>query len=284
MYGNIKSVIKLVLIAVWVGFWYPLAWLAYRFQKISYRDKMSVIFNRGLLKIIGIKLVVSGEATQDRPLLLVSNHVSYLDIPIIAAQTAVCFTPKIEIASWPLIGSITRVSGALFIDRRPEKVLEFKKALHNTLASGRIVCLFPEATTGNGLRLQPFKSGFFSLADEPIEGQRLTIQPACIAYTHISGLPIDSAQWPNIAWYGDMILAPHAWELMQLGPIKVHLTFLPPITPKDGSDRKQIAAECHQLIGNTLQETRMATTQNQSSNPAKPISHHFRKGVQGSQN
>ena len=251
-----KASYKLFLLIVWLCLWYPLVWLVFKLKKLSWRDAMGKIFCRGMLGIIGIRLKVSGTLAKNRPLLLVSNHVSYIDIPILASCLPVCFTPKNDIAGWPIIGSLSRLSGAIFIDRRPEKMVEMKEALRSALAANRVVCLFPEATTGNGLHMQPFKSGFFSLADEEIDGRQLTIQPACITYTHIRGLPITSDQWPNVAWYSDMELAPHAWDLFKLGPIKAELTFLPPITMPSFGDRKKLAAHCHKVIAEQIRETR----------------------------
>jgi lyso-ornithine lipid O-acyltransferase len=256
MMGNIHAAVKLLLLTLWIGFWYPPVWLSFRLGKSSARDRMSKICNQGLLHIIGIRLTVSGALSKEHPLLLVSNHTSYLDIPILASQSALCFTPKSEIASWPIIGGISKISGAVFIDRRPEKMMGMKKQLQDALASKRIVSLFPEATTGNGLHMQPFKSGFFSLADTTIDDQHLIIQPACICYSHIRGLPIDSSQWPLVAWYGDMDLAPHAWALFKLGPISAQLTFLPPVHSELIGDRKKVAAYCHHVINNEIQSLR----------------------------
>jgi len=254
MFSNCKAFLKLLLVFVWLGIWYPPVWIALKLQKYAARDRMAMIFNCGLLKIIGIKLKVTGAPAPDRPLLLVSNHISYLDIPVIASVNNVCFTPKSEIADWPVIGGIAQLSGAVFIDRRKEKVVEVQQALKEALLSKRILCLFPEATTGNGLHMQPFKSALFSIAEE----EALTAQPACILYTHVGGLPMDSGQWPNVAWYGDMVLAPHAWQLFKLGPIKAELHFLPPVKPGEYKDRKKLSAHCHKAILEQIEAIRNA--------------------------
>lgn len=250
--------LKLAGLIIWLGLWYFPIWIAFKLHKTTAHGTMVMAFNRGFLAIIGFKLHVKGTISADRPLLLIVNHLSYLDIPIIASCLPVIFTPKSDIASWPVISNITTVSGAVYIDRKPEKMLEMKQALQKVLATGRVVCLFPEATTGNGLHLQPFKSGFFSLAEDPINGAPLTIQPACIRYTHQNGLPITWDQWPEVAWYADMVLAPHVWQLLKNGPITGEITFLPPVQTDHFTDRKQLASHCQKVIKSHWQEIHAA--------------------------
>ena len=214
------------------------------------------ISSAGILRIIGIRVTVTGTASTIRPLLLVSNHVSYLDVLVLNACAPVCFTPKSEIAGWPVIKHIARMSGGIFVDRRAEKISEGKEKIVSALARGDVVCLFPEATTGTGLHMVPFKSGFFSLAEETIGGEELTIQPAAVTYSHIRRLPIDTTQWPNVAWYGDMNLLPHLWNLLKIAPISAEMVFLEPITLEQYGDRKKLAAHCQKVIEDTIQTIR----------------------------
>src|SRR5690606_339385 len=137
--------------------------------------------------------------------LLVSNHLSYTDIFILASQVDVCFTPKSEIADWPIIGYLCKLNRCIFVDRRRSKVKDTANPIQEALQNGDVVSLFPEGTTNNGVSLQPFKSSFFSLA----ESMELNVQPAAITYTHINRLPVDSTQWPKLAWYGDSDLVSH---------------------------------------------------------------------------
>jgi len=244
---ELKASLKLLCLLLWITFWYPPVWLAKKWDKIRWRDFMVRLCYIGILRIIGVKLKVIGQPVKIRPLLLVTNHLSYLDICLLGAAAPMRFAPKSEIAKWPVIGSICRMCDAIFIDRRPDKIKEMTLIMQAALGRGELVCLFPEGTTGDGLHLLPFKSGFFSLAEEPIDGHELTVQPAAIIYTHIRRLPIDTTQWPHIAWYGDMELFSHLWKLLKMGSIHAELIFLPPITRAQG-DRKQMANYCHQAI------------------------------------
>lgn len=234
-----------------------LAWGAKRSKKLIWRDRIACACHALILRVIGVKLTVRGQVTALRPLLVVTNHVSYLDVSVLYSLFPFRFTPKSDIASWPGIGVLCRVVDTIFIDRRPEKLSESLAKVQQSLASGQAVCLFPEATTGNGIHMLPFKSGFFSLADKPIHGQELQVQPVAIAYTRIHRLPIASYQWPEIAWYGDMELLPHLWGLLKLGNIDVEVIFLSPVTLKEHGDRKRLAAHCEQVIAEAIETARI---------------------------
>ncbi len=205
-----------------------------------------------LCRIIGLRIRVDGEISRERPLLLVSNHISYLDIFVLGWKTTACFTPKSEVAGWAVVSTICRLLDCVFIERRSAKIKSGGNDIKTALASGEIVSLFPEGTTGNGRHPLPFKSSLLSIAEEKIDGKELWIQPAVIRYTHIGQLPIDSTQWPSIAWYGDMLLAPHLWELLKLPKIDATLTLLPAVTCAQLGNRKQLTAHLQQATSDIL--------------------------------
>jgi len=251
----LRASLKLLLLLVWILLWMGPTWIARKLHNITWRDRFVRLCYLGILRIVGIRLSVSGELARARPLLLITNHLSYLDVMILGAAAPVRFTPKSEVAKWPLISSICRMCDAVFIDRRADKIKEMHDVLAASLASG-VVCLFPEGTTGDGRHLLPFKSSFFALAEETIGGSPVTVQCAAIAYTHIRKLPIDITQWPDIAWYGDMYLLPHLFHVLKMGIIDAELVFLPSLPLQDCIDRKQLAGECHRMINDALCEVR----------------------------
>jgi len=191
-------------------------------------------------------VVVEGRLSSIRPLLVVSNHCSYLDVMILGAVIGPAFTPKAEVAAWPLIGWICRVTDCIFIDRRISKTQQNQEALRQAAREGFVISLFPEGTTNDGKRLLPFRSSYFSLCEENFGGRPLTVQPVAISYTRVRGLPIDSSQRPQIAWYGDMEFVPHLAGLLRLGRIDAKVTFCEPVPAEAG--RKVVAAQCMQLI------------------------------------
>ena len=255
MRSKLRAAFKLVLVIGWLLLVYGALVVARLLRNTGLRDSVVRVCNHGLLVIIGIKLTVSGELAAERPLLLVTNHLSYLDIIVIAACCNTKFTPKSDIGRWFFVGSFCKLCGSIFIDRRADKVGAMKQVLHDALASGEAVCLFPEATTGSGIRVKDFKSGFFNLAKEDFGGKPLQIQPGAVVYTHIGGLPIGRDQWPSIAWYGDMELAPHLWQLLMLPSITAEMVFLPPVAIEN-ADRKKLAAACQEAVAEAIEVVR----------------------------
>lgn len=243
-----RTPVKTFLIVTWILLCCAVTWLAGKCK--APRAKWWVIQScyRGLLRIIGVRYTVKGAVSSTRPLLLVTNHTTYLDICVLGAELPVRHTPKSDIGSWPVIGSICRLTSCVFIDRRAAKTADNGRALHAALEEGGIVCLFPEGTTGDGRHVLPFRSSYFSLAEQQFGGKPLLVQPASVKYTHICGMPIDSAQRHLIAWYGDMELVPHVAELLRLGPIRAELTFLDPVDISRFAGRKALAAYCHDAI------------------------------------
>ena len=254
----LKATIKIALLLIWIALCLPPLWLAYKLRKTYLRERIFSIGSAGILCIIGVRVKTVGEFSEARPLLLVSNHVSYLDVWALASKTPARFTPKDDMAGWPVIALLCRLNGCVFVNRKQNAVKDARENIKEALREDAVVSLFPEATTGNGLHMLPFKSSFFSIAEEKPAGKELVIQPAAISYTHIGQLPLDSTQWPDIAWYGDMTLVPHFLKLLTLRKIDVTITFLPPVTLREFADRKKLAAYCHSEIEETLQRTRRA--------------------------
>lgn len=251
-----KASLKVFLMAVWLLVLIVPAILARQMGKKRARNLIKRLFCRGVLGIIGITIEQTGELAGQRPLVVVSNHVSYLDIVVLAACCDVCFTPKKEIEDWPVIGTLCWLMDSIYIDRRPEKIKQTNDNVLRALSAGEVVAIFPEATTSNGTRVLPFKSGVFSLAEQPIDGRAVTVQPAILAYSTIHGLPIDLTQWPKIAWYGDSELIPHVWEMLLLGRIKAKLIFQEPVDAQQFDNRKLMAEHCHRTISQCLENAR----------------------------
>lgn len=237
--------IILLLVVLWIMFWIPLVAVAYFLDKKKLRARMAHVLSHGLLLLLGVRVKVIGSIEPGRPLLLVSNHLSYLDIPVLSSAVDVRFVPKKEIARWPVINFLCKIQDVVYVDRSPGKIGEGNQAIADMLARGEVVALFPEATTGDGKHLLPFKPAFFEAA------QGALVQPVAIAYRRIRGLPIDYGQWPFVAWYGDMSLLPHLWQLLSLGKIEVELMFLPAVE-SGGVDRKVLASQTHDAIAHAL--------------------------------
>ena len=196
-----------------------------------------------------MKVEVQGSLSAERPLLVVSNHCSYLDVAVLGQLAPVRFTPKHDVRGWPVIGFLSRMSCCVFINRRREKTSENRKHLLAALQQGSVISLFPEGTTNDGFVSQPFKSSFFSLAEEVIEGKSLAVQPVTVSYFRKDGAPLNRSEMDKVAWYGDAEFVPHLWEFFYTDGVLVKVQFHPSlsIVACDG-DRKLLAKTCEEII------------------------------------
>jgi 1-acyl-sn-glycerol-3-phosphate acyltransferase len=202
--------------------------------------------------LCAIKLTVLGNPAP-APALLVSNHQSYLDVIALGASAHMCFTPKSDVAGWPLIGALIREFGVVFVSRERTRAKEVMGDLMRELEAGRRMCVFPEGTTNDGRSLLPFKASPFSLCERWQEHHPapLAVQPLSVIYETLDGQPIIGDAWDTIAWYGDMDFFPHLWGVMQRKSITMRLEFHP-VVAIDNADRKALAAFCEKRVRESL--------------------------------
>ena len=199
------------------------------------------LFFRSLCLIFGMDVVVHGKPAEERPLLIASNHISYLDIMAFGSATELEFVSKAEVANWPVFGTLAKLGGTVFVERQRTRTVDAREGIAERLAAKRRLVFFPEATSGDGNRLLPFKSALFTVAETMADGTNVTVQPAAIAYTRLNGLPTGFGWRAFFAWYGDMTLASHMWRFLQLGRTTVEIIFLEPISIHGNIDRKTLA-------------------------------------------
>jgi lyso-ornithine lipid O-acyltransferase len=194
-----------------------------------------------------IRIQQIGEFTSQRPVLIVSNHQSYLDIPVLGAILPVHFTPKSEIAKWPVIGTLCKIAGCVFIDRRREATVKNKDNLRQQLSQPIAISLFPEGTTSDGTALLPFRSSFFSLVTDK-EIPHLVVQPVSISYLRKDGNPFTAQEMAEIAWFGDAEFFPHLWHYLKLPGVLAQVTVHPLIDPAPDADRKALAEQASNVV------------------------------------
>ena len=206
--------------------------------------RIPIAFHSLFLRLFGVRLEIRGTApAPGTPTLVLANHVSWLDIPVMASLLPVSFIAKQEIAGWPLIGTMARLQRCVFLDRtRKAATATVNAVVAGRLAAGDAILLYPEGTTGDGTRLLPFRSSLVGAAGAALAAgsgpTEIRLQPLAIAYARRNGLPVARHERPEIAWYGDMELAPHLRAFVRGGPLDVVVTWGEPIAFGPGSDRK----------------------------------------------
>ena len=199
---------------------------------------LPVIFHKLLLWLLSVSIEFEGEINKSNDCnLFISNHLSYLDIPILGSRYPLRFVAKSEVEDWPLFGFLAKLGKTIFISRNRSDTLDQKNKILQSLSSDEKTFIFPEGTTSDGNRVLDFKSSSFSA----LEGQNLIIQPIVIVYSELNGIPINRWLRPAIAWYGDMDLKPHFSTLIRLRRIKANVIYLDKVNAKNFSSRKDLS-------------------------------------------
>lgn len=238
-----------VLLTSFLVFTLPLMPLQYLFVRTRspWARSFPHWYHRRVCALLGVRLHVQGEVAEDRPVLLIANHVSWLDIPVMSAVAPVSFVAKREVNTWPFVGSLARLQRSVFVDReRRGAVAGTAAEIMGRLRAGDHVVLFAEGTSSDGNGVLPFKTSLFAAA-KPSGPQAaeleagISAQTLTIAYTRQHGLPLRRRNRPYIAWYGDMDMPSHAWALLKRGPIDVGVRIGPPVALDQFADRKALA-------------------------------------------
>lgn len=189
------------------------------------------------LKIMGFKVEVTGsdEVLKAGPYLVASNHMSYLDVLILASQLPGSFVTSQEIRETPFLGQLCLLGGCLFVERRDKTNIHREiSELTEALGRGMNVIFFPEATSTNGERILRFRKPLFQSAIN--SSQR--VLPVCLNYVSIDGEPVTLQNRDRLCWYGDMPFAPHLWRLMKAREVKVEIQILNWINPQSEDTQK----------------------------------------------
>jgi 1-acyl-sn-glycerol-3-phosphate acyltransferase len=191
---------------------------------------------RAHLKIFGGSVNVSGEIPRSG--LLVSNHLSYLDIVMIGAVTPAVFVSKAEVRRWPVFGTLARLGGTIFIQREHRlQVGEVNREIETALADGALAVIFPEGTSSNGETVLPFRA---PLLEPALRGGH-EIFLACIQYELDDG---DAKT--EVCYWGDHSFFPHLLNLLGKKSVRATLRFGKFNRTTD--DRKELAKQLHAAI------------------------------------
>jgi 1-acyl-sn-glycerol-3-phosphate acyltransferase len=192
-----------------------------------------------VLASIGVAVRVSG-APPAPPFLMVANHLSYVDILVLASRLGCIFVSKAEVRRWPLFGPICRTLGTVFIDREARRDIPRVLAeIERDLERGWGVVLFPEGTSSSGRTVEPFKPPLLALAT------RLgrPVHYAALGYRTPEG---ERPAHEAVCWWGGISFPAHAWGLLQLAAVEATVRFAP--EPIFEDDRKLLAERLRQAV------------------------------------
>ena len=205
------------------------------------------IFHKLVLWLININVEKEGDIPENhKRILFVSNHISYVDIPVLGSILPLRFVAKAEVKDWPILGKLAQIGNTIFIERLKRNISIEKDTIEKNIFKGDKILLFPEGTTSDGLRVLNFKSSLLS----SVEKKNYFVQPIVISYKVINGMPLTRWIKPVIAWYGDMEFKSHLINLIMVAPINVKVMFLSPINSIDFSDRKSMTKFLQNVINN----------------------------------
>lgn len=215
-----------------------------RLERIS---RNTALFSPILLKIMGIKFSVKdytrGKAFTGKSL-VVANHVSYVDVFVLAAIRPMVFISSVELSGKLFVGHISKLGGTVFVERRKYRNLRQEiESIASVLNHDFTVVLFPEAQTSDGTALLPFRPSLFESAIR----SEADIVPVCIRYIKIDGRPLSMKNKDHIVFHGGVKFIPHIIQLFRHHDIEMEISIFDRISTRDRS-RKQLVRQTRGLI------------------------------------
>jgi 1-acyl-sn-glycerol-3-phosphate acyltransferase len=212
------------------------------------RDRRVQQWARRMLQIMDVRLVVQGTPPARGPVLVVCNHLSWLDIVAIHAARHVRFVSKAGVHHWPLIGTLAVGSGTLFIEReRRRDALRVVHRMTQALHAGDLIAVFPEGTTSDGSGVLPFHANLLQAAISA----EAPVQPAALRFADAASG--ETSQAPRYA--GDDHLFVSLWNTLKAPPLLAIVRFGAPQSAQ-GRDRRGWAESLHADVVALRRETR----------------------------
>jgi lyso-ornithine lipid O-acyltransferase len=210
--------------------------------------------SRLMLRLLGVRVYVKHRERlpeNGAARLVVANHLSYIDVLVIASVVPSLFITSVELGSTTVLGMLARLGGSIFVERRKAtKLRQEIPIISQALRAGLRVTLFPEGTTSNGSRVQPFKNSLFHAA---ILAQT-DILPLCLRYIGVNGKPLNMHNRDSVFYYGGATFFRHFPRLLSLTSIDVEIVPLKIILFREKVTRKELAIRAHEAISAAYHE------------------------------
>lgn len=214
-------------------------------RRVTFHYGAARLWSRIMLALFGLRRTVRG-----RPIasggILVANHASWADILALRSVTRINFVSKAEVRAWPGVGRVAELCETVFIERKRTEAKKQQQDLLARIDAGELLCLFPEGTSTDGLRVLPFKSTLMSVLFLEGVHEHAMVQPVSLVYRPdpASGLP------PNFyGWWGSMPFEGHVWSVAARSVRgSVEIVFHEPSRAVDWPDRKRLTAHCEAAV------------------------------------
>lgn len=264
------NVLRLLLTIAWGLL---LVLLTFRFLSQPARNRCIRLWSRTLLRVVGVRLVVCGDVPQGRlaqtgfspggrGLMLLANHVSWLDVHAINATVPSRLVAKSEISRWPVLGTLASASGTLFVERgRRHAVHGVNQKIARHLQQGETVGVYPEGTTSDGGQLLPFHSNLV----QPALDAQAQVRPVALRYTQYGAHSRAAAFIDNDA------LVTSLWRVLTAPRLVVELHWLAAV-PTHLQKRQEVAQWARASIASALAITLAAVPERTVSPRTTPES------------
>lgn len=213
-------------------------------------------WSRDTLQLLGVRLNIctSGSATgtASAPQLLVSNHISWLDVLIMQALQPSIFVAKAELQNWPVLGTLTRACGVIYVKRTsPQAARQMASDATQALACGFHVACFPEGTSTDGRQVQAFHANVFESAIR----RNASVQPLALRYTDLH----TGQHCMRAAFVGERGFLPSLHQVIRSEGMIANVVVCEPLTAR-GHSRKSLAQLTHLAISSQLHAHRLNNT------------------------
>jgi 1-acyl-sn-glycerol-3-phosphate acyltransferase len=210
-------------------------------------------YHRMLCALIGVRIREVGVRSAASPALILSNHVSWLDICVITALSPVVFVAKQEVAGWPVFGWLAKLQRTIFINRQARhQTGAASREIAGRLLGGDAVVLFAEGTSSDGIRVLPFRSSLVGAVHHALGNStrhtHVTVQPMSLAYVGLGGVPMGRGLRQRVAWYGDAELIPHLLAVLASGAVDVTVSWGEAVAYDMTADRKAITRDAERSV------------------------------------
>lgn len=219
-----------------------LAVIVWRFPRLTPAQQQARVhaWAQGLLACAGVTLEVRGAPPAQGPALIVANHLSWLDIPVLHAARYCRFISKSDVRAWPVVGRLATAGGTLYIERTSARdAMRVVHHMRDALQAGQVLAVFPEGTTGDGRTLLPFHANLLQAA----LSADARVWPVGLRFIDPHTRQVSHAP----SYIGDETLAGSIWRTLAAPGLTVVLSWGTP-EKAEGRDRRAWSEHLHATV------------------------------------